>query len=231
MPGRTRVYDRIPTTSAEARTALGDARSVVLGYMTTLRLVESEFTDTRYIALRHFATDIVHYHPNGDISLHLNLYYTRTTIQRVRRVLPRGWTMIRRYGRNHPQMVYRGLSTFAYEDGWRFLADGGIIAGGYYRFSLADLDLEADERMPTLIEDVNRERGYRRRVRTRRPRAIRASPPPAGEYTRPITDEDISAMLDSMPWADPETARARLRNAVNWEPVAEARAPRLTLEA
>lgn len=199
MPS-VRVYDRIPRTSYEADAMLREAGrdALTLGHQTVLSRRSRPAwyrggEEVRWIALAYHGSDIVEYQADGAIRIDCHGYYTRTTINRIRRALPPLWAIefSERGPRRRRMLVYREGYRFSLDDGWfTFRADGGL-ASDYYNLTAEELDRYVAE-AADMAADIARERGgraQRARVAAERRRARgRQAPPPRPE--EPEDDEE-----------------------------------------
>jgi len=204
MPSRTRVYDRIPRTAYDAHDMLNreGRESLTLGYETTLRRI-----GTTRIVLRHHHTDIITYHADGSVGVAFDGYYTRTTIGRIRRVLPWGWALEprRSFGRPRaPEFVFRGAWRCQYGSPWVFYSDGSVDTGGFV-LSWAELNRVADQELATMHEDIAHERA---RTRTRRVRQQeREGRTAAPRRSTPSPRTPLVTNPLRLPWDHPGPAR------------------------
>jgi hypothetical protein len=126
-----RVIHKVPRDGAAADAALGDRRSMEIGYKT--RLVRTSAGD---ITLTHWGTDIATYLRDGGIVLldarmeymgRLVPAWSRTTVSRLARLMPDDWTLHYRIGNRRPVLRYRGRSSpVSVSLPMKFSADGSV---------------------------------------------------------------------------------------------------------
>lgn len=224
------LYDRIPRSSYDADAMLGERASLTLGHATALTRASLpwEGPESNWINLTYHGSAIVMYWPDGRVQVSTCGFATRTTIARLRRVLPLGWTMTFRpsavrYARVH--VVYREAYSISMADEpVTFLPNGGVRTA-YMTLSRADLDSYVTSSQATMEMDIIRERGraaraaYARRGRrapaaTRRRAPRQTSPSPAPSNTWADASERLRADLLRMREAEAlATARAAIADA------------------
>jgi hypothetical protein len=160
---------------------MGDARLLTLGYRTTLRR-----TGASVILLRHHEADIIAYRADGSVGVSMQGYHTRTTVQRVRCVLPPGW-VLRTDPSRRPHLGRRPLE-FVYDDVWRTSWQDGTVFYSNGDVRLPREGLYTREMLDGYVADQIAERGYEdaahrriwaitRNVRRREAERARQQPP------------------------------------------------------